>query len=406
MVQNTELLYRKISRMLADQIRNKAFLPGDRLPSIRGLSKKMNVSAGTVQQAYADLEDRGLAVPRKRRGYFVTQPAPIPPPDTEFLPSRPEPVTVLDTAITVMGSAARKDLLQMGSAVPSIDGPGVGQLHREMKRQALRVPNYEEDPRGYLPLRRQLARRCLDAGSPVHPDEIVVTAGCQEALTLALRSITSPGDTVVVESPAYYGLLQALECLGLKALELPVSPVRGIDIPQLDATLTNWPVKGIVLTPAFSNPSGYLCPESQKQEIVRLISKHDIPLIEDDVFANLPFSGPRPRSIQSYDRDGRVILCGSISKTLCPDLRIGWMVAGRYAETVRNLKFISTLCAPCHPQFALSAFLSTSRYERHLRSGEICSPTGRFKNYIRLNYAVVQGDELASAVKALGRLMI
>ncbi len=462
----TDYLYEKIRQMIVSQISNKALLPGDRLPSIRQLAQDLKVSIGTVQQAYVALEDQNLIFAKKRSGYYVKTVQTMPQPKAASFTPVPAKVTVLETAVSVMRSAARKDLIQLGSAIPDVSGQGVRQLHQEYKRHANKIPNYEEDPIGYLPLRRQLARRLMDTGTSIDPDEIVITSGCQEALTIALRCIADPGDIILVESPGYYGVLQALEVLGLKAVEIPVSPVDGMDMEQLEAILQTWPVKGIIMNPAFSNPSGYLCPERKKRKILELISAYDIPLIEDDVFALLGFTGRRPGTIHSYDREGRVILCGSISKVLSPDLRIGWIIAGRYAQNARSLKFISTLCSPCHPQFALARFLSTRKLDRHLRTivpyymkkqqalinavkrhfpestevsrpqggflswvrlpedidglklyrdavskgititpGQICSPTGRYKNYIRLNYAVVPADEIDSAMRLLANLI-
>ncbi len=462
----TDYLYEKVRQMIFAQISNKTLLPGERLPSIRQLARELKVSIGTVQQAYSALEDQDIIFPKKRSGYYVKARPSLPQLKADTFKPVPAKVTVLETAVSVMRSAARKNLMQMGSAIPDVSGKGVRQLHQEFKRHAHKIPNYEEDPMGYLPLRRQLARRSIESGKLVDPDDIVITAGCQEALTIALRCIADPGDIILVESPCYYGVLQALEFLNLKAVEIPVSPEDGVDMDLLESVLAAWPVKGMIMNPAFSNPSGYLCPERKKRKILELISTYDIPLIEDDVFAHLGFTGSRPRPIHSYDREGRVILCGSISKILSPDLRVGWIIAGRYTKKARTLKFISTLCSPVHPQFALARFLSTRKLERHLRTivpvymkkqqalinavnrrfpgdtkmsrprggflswvqlpedidglrlyhdavsagititpGEICSPTGRYKNYIRLNYAVLPADEMDSAMKILGRLI-
>ena len=464
----TEPLYKKVRKIISDQIGNKTLQCGDRLPSQRQLSQQLNVSIGTVQHAYADLEDQGLIQPKPRSGYYVKafNIVPIMPPETDFFTSTPAVVNIFETGVSVMRSAANKNIIQMGSAVPDVHGQAVTQLHQALKRNAHKVPNYGEDPLGYLPLRRQLARRSYNTGKSCHPDEIVITSGCQEALTIALRCIAKPGDVIVVESPCYFGLLQALELLELKAIEISVSPVDGIDTVVLESILKSWPVKGIVLNPFFSNPSGYLCSDSKRREIARLISVYDVPLIEDDVFSNLGFSGERPKTIQSYDQDGRVILCSSISKSICPDLRIGWIMAGRYTEKARKLKYISTLCAPFHPQFALAEFLSTNRLERHFRSmaslyqkkqglllnaiqhrlpketkatqpqggflcwvqlpeiidgltlyqqtikkgisllpGELCSPSGRYKNYIRLNYAVVSAEQIDASIKTIADLI-
>jgi DNA-binding transcriptional MocR family regulator len=300
-----------------------------------------------------------------------------------------------------MRSAARKKQVQLGSAIPNVQGKAVMQLHRELKRCADKIPNYEEDPLGYLPLRRQLARRSIDSGKSFHPDDIVITAGCQEALTIALRCIAKPRDIIVVESPCYYGVLQALEILELAVIEIPVSPVDGMEMGQLESILQAWPVKGILMNPSFSNPSGYLCPEQKKQEIVNLISKYDVPLIEDDGFSDLGFMERRPRTIQSYDPDGRVILCGSISKILSPDLRIGWIMAGRYTEKARNLKFVSSLCAPCHPQFALARFLSTQKMERHIRTITADSGLILWKWIWRINHRRSQRSGLPTSWSGL-----
>lgn len=461
-----DYLYQHIGKLIRDQIQSHALMPGDRLPSIRQMSLRMKVSIGTVQQAYAHLEDQGLIFPRRGSGYYVKARADVPPPEPASFTPVPSKVSVLDTAVRVMQTAARKDLLQLGSAIPDVGGPGVRRLHDEFRRHARKIPNYDAHPSGYLPLRRRLARRLMDTGRAVDPEEIIITAGCQEALSLALRCIADPGDTILVESPCYYGALQALEALGVKALEIPVSPETGPDMAALSSMLKAWPVRGMLINPAFSNPTGYLCPEEKKRQLLELLSVRDIPLIEDDVFAWLGYGETRPRSIHSHDRDGRVMLCGSISKILSSSLRIGWLVAGRYARKARDLKFISTLCNPIHAQFALAGFLATRQLDRHLRTvtrgymkkqqtminavrrwlpeetrvtrpeggflawvklpeeidglklhrqaltqgititpGEICSPTGRYKNYIRLNYAVASEDEMHTAIKIIADLI-
>lgn len=460
--------YQKIAGIISGQVHTRVLLPGDRLPSQRNLSQQLKVSIGTVQRAYALLEDQGLIRPRQRSGYYVApqKPAPIIHQGNEAFAPVPSGISVMETAISVVRSAARSGLVQMGSAIPDVGGKAVVMLHQALKRHALKCPNYEEDPQGYLPLRRQLARRSYATGKAVQPQDIVITAGCQEALTLALRCVTRPGDIIAVESPCYYGVLQAMEVLELKAVEIPTSPVDGIDTAMLSAIIEKWPVKAVLLTPSFSNPSGYLCPDAKKERIAAILRENDLPLIEDDVFSDLAFSGQRPKTIHSFDPDGRVILCGSISKALCPDLKIGWMMPGRYTQKARDLKFISSLGAPCHSQFALAEFLSGNTLERHIRSmisnyrkkqtlllaaihrhlpenciptrplggflcwlklpenvdgmmiykealkkgiaitpGEICSPAGRYKNYIRLSYALVPEAQIDHAMKIIAMLI-
>ena len=268
-------LYKKVAHIISDQIKSGTLLTGDRLPSQRKFSRQLKVSIGTVQRAYEDLEDQGLIVPKHRSGYYVSIKKAMPQfhlPKRESAPI-PSDISVLETAISVVRSAARNDLVQLGSAIPNVSGKAVFQLHQMLKQHAHKIPNYEEDPIGFLPLRRQLARRSYITGKAFQPDDIVITTGCQEALTLALRCVSQPGDIIAIESPCYYGALQAMKVLKLKAVEIPTSPVNGIDTAILESTIEKWPVKAILLAPSFSNPSGYLCPDSKKKANCRNSTK-------------------------------------------------------------------------------------------------------------------------------------
>lgn len=462
------LLYEKTAGILLQQIENGSLQAGDKLPSIRQLSKKLKVSIGTVQQAYALLEDRQWITPKERSGYYVSPPQriPIDSPQTPLLTTKPSSVEITENAMSVVITASKKKLTQLGPAIPNLEGTAIKQIQKSLLKYASVTPNQCEDPQGYLPLRQQLARRSISTGKAFSADEVVITSGCQEALDIALRCIAKEGDIIAVESPCYHGGLHTLEVLGMKVVEVPVIPDRGIDLRRLEELILRWPVKAILLNPTFSNPTGYSCSDEAKQAIVHMLEQYDLPLIEDDIFAELGWAESRPRSIQSFDRDGRVILCSSISKTLSQDLRVGWMVPGRYTEKARTLKFVSSLCCASLQQFALADFLSTQRFERHLRwvtaeyckrqqilltliqqyfpegthatqpqggfvcwvklpenidgmklyqdalasgisitPGEIYSPTRHFKNFIRLSYGVISENKMEWAIKELARLI-
>ena len=206
-----------------------------------------------------------------------------------------------------------------------------------------------------------------DAGCQLAPDDIVVTGGCQEALSLALRAVANPGDIIAIESPTFYGLLQVIDSLGMRALEIPTDPNHGMSLDALALAIEQWPVRACVVVPNFSNPLGYCMPPARKQALVSVLARHDIALIEDDVYGELGFSAPRPEAAKAWDEDGRVLYCSSFSKTLAPGLRVGWIAPGRYRERIEYLKYVLNLASPTLPQLAVAEFLERGGYDRHLR---------------------------------------
>jgi DNA-binding transcriptional MocR family regulator len=220
----------------------------------------------------------------------------------------------------------------------------------------------------YPPLAREVARRYLQTDTLLPHDELVITIGCTEALNLSLRAITKPGDTIAIESPAYFGVLQIISALGLKVLEIPTDPRDGINLPELRHALETCPISALVVTPAFQNPLGSCMPDSRKADLYALLREFDIPAIEDDVYGDLHWVERRTKPLKAWDTDGRILLCGSFGKTLAPALRIGWCAPGRYLERVRRLKLTHTLGTPIVLQKTLSDFLRHGGYDHHLRS--------------------------------------
>jgi DNA-binding transcriptional MocR family regulator len=218
------------------------------------------------------------------------------------------------------------------------------------------------------PLTREIARRYLQAGTPLTHDEIVVTIGCCEAINLSLRAVTKPGDTVAIETPAYFGFLEAIQSLGLRAVEIPTDPRTGLCIDSTREALENNDVKVVMVMPSFQNPLGSCMPDERKEQLYRLLCEYDIPAIEDDVYGDLHYGDRRPKPLKAWDTDGRVLLCSSFSKTLAPGLRVGWCAPGRYLERVRRLKFTNSLGTPVVLQKTISDFLRNGGYDHHLRS--------------------------------------
>jgi DNA-binding transcriptional MocR family regulator len=222
-------------------------------------------------------------------------------------------------------------------------------------------------PPGNLNLRTQIARRAMESGCTLSPDEIVTTCGCQEALNLCLRAVAKPGDTIAIESPTYYGILQIIETLGMKACEIPTFPRDGVCLDELVKRLKCCRIKACVFSLNFSNPLGSCMPDVKKARLVKILADREIPLIEDDLYGNLSHAPHRPKTAKAFDKYGLVLLCDSFTKTLAPGSRVGWTAPGRFRTQVEHLKFISSIGTPTLPQMAIAEFLANGGYDHHLR---------------------------------------
>jgi DNA-binding transcriptional MocR family regulator len=366
-------LYEQVAGKIESLIRAGTLRAGERIPSVRRASTQHGVSVTTAVQAYLELENRGLIEARPKSGFFV-RPL-LRPRLLEPQPSRPihraSPVGVGGLLTRLFDAARSPDVVPFGAAYPGAETLPVARLSRIMASVArsagARGIHYDMPP-GAEPLRRQIARRSLDWGGQLNADEIITTCGGTEALALCLRAVTKPGDVVAVESPTYFGILQAIEERGLKALEIPMHPRTGMDLDALERALKSHPIAACLAVPNFNNPLGSLMPDDHKRRLVEILARRDVPLIEDDINGDLSHDSSRPRVAHSYDRDGRVLLCGSFSKTLAPGYRVGWVAPGRYYERVKALKITSTLATATLPQLAVAEFIANGGYDHHLRA--------------------------------------
>ena len=365
--------YETLAEEIAQSIRTGVMKLGDRLPSVRQASTSRGVSASTVFEAYYLLEARGLIRARERSGYYVIAGAKSLPPEPD-ISSRPDgectPVDVSQLVFDVLESVKTRDIVPFGSAFPS---PLLFPLQRLARSMAVSVQamdpwgTVDDLTPGSAALRRQIALRYLADGLHVHTDEIVITKGALEALNLCLQAVTRPGDSVIVESPTFYAALQALERIGLQAIEVPTHPRDGIDLDALGAALERHRPKACWLMTNFQNPMGSSMPDEKKRALVELLGAHDVPLIEDDVYGELYFGSKRPVSAKAFDTKGLVMHCSSFSKCLAPGYRVGWAVPGRYTQEVARLKLTTTLSASAPAQAALADYLAKGGYDKHLR---------------------------------------
>jgi DNA-binding transcriptional MocR family regulator len=365
--------YEALATEIAESIRNGVLHPGDRLPSVRQARASRGVSPSTVFQAYYLLEAQGLIRARERSGYYVADGARHLPPEPEVA-SQPEddavPLDVSERVFEILESSMVRDVVPLGSAFPS---PLLFPLRRLGQIMASSVQNLDpwstvdDLTPGNARLRRQIARRYLADGLQVHTDEIVVTNGALEALNLCLSAVTRPGDAVLIESPTFYAALQALERLGLEAIEVPTHPRDGMDLDALERAIQRHRPKACWLMTNFQNPLGSLMPDAKKKTLVELLTRHDVPLIEDDVYGELYFGDKRPSPAKAFDTEGIVMHCSSFSKCLAPGYRIGWAAPGRFARAVARGKLTTTLGASAPAQAGLAAYLEKGGYDKHLR---------------------------------------
>lgn len=365
--------YEALAADIEALIRNGALKPGDRLPSVRQASSGRGVSPATVFEAYYLLESRGLVRSRPRSGYYVAPAARALPPEPAQA-SRPDagarPVEVSELVFEILGSAMNRNVVPLGSAFPA---PTLFPLERLGRATAAGIggldpwSTVDDLTPGNAGLRQQIALRYLIDGVQLAPDAIVVTHGAMEALNLCLAAVCSPGDAVVVESPCFYACLQALERLGLRAVEVATDPREGIDLDALEQAIVRHRPRACWVMTNFQNPLGSAMDEAKQRALVELATRHELPLIVDDVYGELHF-GPRPAHAKAFDTDGWVMHCSSFSKTLAPGWRIGWAAPGRFLRKVARLKLTTSLATSLPAQLGLARFLERGSYTRHLHS--------------------------------------
>lgn len=364
-------LYQSIAADIAQLIDDGILRPGDRVPSIRALSRQQRVSPSTINQAYLVLESKGFIEARERSGFYVTRRGIVEAkPFSILAQTYAGPVTVRNLITQVLRASRDPGLVPLGAGTPSLDLLPLAKMARITAKVCQERPElvlaYDFAP-GSLELRRQIARYSTEFGCTLSPDDLVITSGGIEALNLCLRAVARPGDAIAIESPTYFGVLEAIESLGMHAVEIPTHPVEGISLVDLEQALDAHQVKACLVMPTFNNPLGSVMSDQKKRELVELLGARGVPLIEDDIYGDLSFDGTRPKPCKAYDTRGLVMLCGSFSKTIGPGLRIGWCTPGRFQQQVELLKGVTTLATPGLQQVALARFLEQGSYQRLVR---------------------------------------
>jgi DNA-binding transcriptional MocR family regulator len=463
--------YAEVAERIESLINKKILKVGDKLLSVRALSKEQGISLSTAFQAYYFLESKGLIEARPQSGYYVKY-------SPEHILDLPNvcdpiddalPVSVDDMINSVYLDLRSEKLVNFSMAAPSFSLLPIAKLNKAvmhtLRESKTSCTNYEH-VQGNLDLRKQIVRQAFNWEGRLSENDVVVTAGCVEAMSLCVKAVTKPGDAIAIESPTYFAIFQVMESHGLKVVEIPSDPCTGVDLDYLEQAIPRFDIKACLFVPNFNNPLGSCMPDENKKRLVDMLAKKEIPLIEDDIYGELYFGKTRPKTCKTFDKKGLVLHCGSFSKSLAPGYRIGWTAPGRFKDQVIRQKRMHTVSTNTLAQAAIANFLSNGRYELHLRHlrkalhtqslryvqaiceyfpedtritrptggftlwiemnkkvnafklhkralkhnigiapGQIFSSQGRFENCFRISYGEPWSEKIEEGIKTLGRLI-
>jgi len=369
---DSEFLYQQVINMVREMQCSGSLRAGEKLPSLRSLSRKLKVSIPTVRQAYAELELQGVIEARPKSGYFMSvQVSGACQPKRVKLARKPLQVKRQTLIEEVFEAIHTPGVVPLGVANPAAAHSSDKALARIMRqvlsRAGAKAVAYGPMD-GFMPLKRQLAMRYLDQGLQVNPDEVLITNGAQEAIAIALQCVAKPGDVIAVESPTYFGVLELIESLGMMALEIPLCPDDGIWLEDLELAIENHDIAACVFSSSISNPMGSFMDDEKRKTLVEMLEDRNIPFIEDDVYGDLHFTEQRGTPASLYSRKGLVLSCSSFSKTAAPGYRVGWLLAGKYSAQAKRFKRALSCSSPLLNQWALSEFVASGEYDRNMRA--------------------------------------
>jgi DNA-binding transcriptional MocR family regulator len=368
-----DFLYLRIAGRLENQIRQNLLKSGDKLPSVRALSREQGISLSTAFKAYVELESMGMIEAKPKSGYYVRV---LPARFSKAPEIKPPLKKIRRVSVTQMIAMIHQNMeeeavLRLSLSAPPVNLLPLAKLSKSMAEAIRKSPNGNinyENVQGNISLRKQIAKQAFSWGGNITENDVVTTQGCMEALVFCLRAVTKPGDTVAIESPTYFGIFNVMLSLELNVLEIPVHPENGADIEYLKKAMEKVEIKACLFVTNFSNPVGSCMPDEKKEKLVRFLTKKKIPLIEDDIYGEIYFGKSRPRTCKSFDRNGWVLLCSSVSKSLAPGYRVGWCIPGRFKDQVIQIKSMHTVTSATPTQAAIGHFLETGRYDLHMRN--------------------------------------
>lgn len=362
-------LYLQVVEQIQERIRSGALPVGSRLPPIRQLADELGLTRLTVHNAYAELQADGWIESFVGRGSYVAE---RPGAKAQMRPSSVLPRVQRNGSMGEMMMLAHDPgLISFAQAAAAPETFPVREFSRVMQHVLA-----EEGPalfdygttQGELSLREQLARFLLDRAVQVAPEEIIVVAGAQQGLDVALRSIVSHGDTVLVEQPTYLGMVERMQLQGLKLVAVPIDE-QGIRPDALETAIALHQPRLLYTVPTFHNPTG-ICMTPQRQEaLLDIVQRHQVHVLEDDIYGLLSYDGPAPLPLKARDTGGMVIYLTSFSKVLMPGLRVGLLAAQQpLLEPLIGMKRLADLHSPQVIQRTVAEYLARGQFAIHVRS--------------------------------------
>lgn len=352
---------------------------GDRLPPIRAVAGACGVARATVQEAYHRLAAEGLVESTVGRGTVVLAP--------------PASDDGLDGAggrfarsLSPYALAALRSTLEMAGAPELPPGqplvanfaelsPDDGRFPVDEWRQAMdavlrarggELLGYGHSVFGLEELRGLLAERAHDVDPALTADDLLVTAGAQQALDLVLRTLCAPGDTVVVTAPSYHQMHGLLRAHGLEIAQVPFGPA-GLDLAQLERALARPSVRLCYLMPTFHNPTGRTLDLAQRRALVDALRATSVAVVEDEYQSSLRCRGEPLPTLRSLDPRGLTVTVSTVSKELFPALRLGWVAGSQdLLRPMAAVKRFMDLETSALLQAALVEFLRRGSLDRHL----------------------------------------
>lgn len=369
--QSEQAIYLQIRDRLKHLIEAGVLLPGQQLPSIRGLAETTQVNKLTVIEAYGMLEAEGLIQARQGVGYFVSAAAiAFPKMESTFAPAQSVVIPNSPCGSFCRFYTSHAEVQEQPGMVDF--GFGVPHPPEDLSRIARRAMTEVGDtlfhynlPQGQVNLRQQVAQQLIQLGLEASANDLIITTGSQQGMFLAIHYYVQPGDWVIVESPTYAGVLAVLETLGARVIGIPMT-AEGMNLELLEQYLQSHRPKLIFTISTLHNPTGISTSQAHRQQLLALAEQYECPIIEDNAYEGLNFE-TIPSPIKAFDRGDWVTYLGTFSKTLMPGLRVGYIVTNRQNhKALLDRKLLYDLHSSTVSQAIVSEYLASGHYRRHL----------------------------------------
>jgi DNA-binding transcriptional MocR family regulator len=358
-------LYNQIAEQIKEQISDGRLPANTRLPTVRQFAQELGVTRLTIQNAYSELQADGWIEATVGRGTFVSpsvQPMTLTPTIGQYLTP--------DHAINDM--LELDQIMGVRSMAMAHPDPTLFPTD-EFWQYLIKLQSSAHHLLGYGPihgdteLRVILVTMLAERGITAVPEDILVTSGTMQGISLVAQTITQPGDTVLVDSPTFLGTLSILEAQRLHHVTVPLDE-EGPMIEAFEQALRQHSPRFYYAIPHYHNPTGICMSPARRQAILLLARQYNCLIVEDDIYGRLAFDETPPPTLKSQDNDNIVIYLSGFSKIFMPGLRAGFVIMPRHLQRrMLTLRRATDLCGPIFVHRALAHFLRDGGLKRHLR---------------------------------------